>query len=327
MRLVEKRQRTGQVAGELTFRRADGSTFPAEFTSSILPSGSSAPLAIVIFRDVAEERAVVSAPEESRIRLAFALEASDLGSWDWVVKESVVTVNRRCMHILGIPMADEEAVYSIAHWTGAIHPDDAPRVIAATEGLTRGRFERFDLEYRIAAGDGSWNFVRVRAATIVRNPDGIRDSRDGQGPSLDQAVHRGARHAEPGRHFTNRQQPTQVVTHHQCTKRRRNRWKRCQRMRSRATFDPNQGVAGSNPVSPANTCPVISGESRGFFSGAPRFPHHECTKPSRDARRRTSRSPRRDVGRGPGARSPGGACARWTRSPVVAAFGSCATRP
>lgn len=172
MRLVEKRQRTGQVVGELRFRRPDGSTFQAEFTSSILPSGSSASLAIVIFRDVTEERAVTSALEESRIRLAFALEASELGSWDWIVGEPVVTINRRCMHILGIPMADEETVYSIASWMGAIHPEDAPRVIAATEDLSRGRIERYDLEYRLAVRGGPWKAVRVQALAVARNPDG-----------------------------------------------------------------------------------------------------------------------------------------------------------
>lgn len=171
-RLEEKRQRTGHVVGELAFRRPDGSTFQVEFSSSILASSGAVPLAIVFFRDVTEERATVLALEESRLRLSFALEASGLGSWDWVVGEPVVTVNRRCMVILGVPAVEEETVYSIPLWMGAIHPADAPRVVAATEELTRGRIERYDLEYRVAARHGSWNSVRVRAAAVVRNPDG-----------------------------------------------------------------------------------------------------------------------------------------------------------
>jgi PAS domain S-box-containing protein len=79
-RLAEKRQRTGHVVGEISLRKADGRIFQVEFTSSILPSGSAVPLSIVTFRDVTEERAMVSALEESRLRLAFALEGSEMGA-------------------------------------------------------------------------------------------------------------------------------------------------------------------------------------------------------------------------------------------------------
>ena len=78
-----------------------------------------------------------------------------------------------------------------------------------------------------------------RSQRLVRNADGVRDPQHGQGPSLDQAVHRGARDPEPGGHFTNGQQSTHRVMHHECTKRRRNRWKRCHGMRSCATSDPS----------------------------------------------------------------------------------------
>jgi PAS domain S-box-containing protein len=124
-RLAEKRQRTRHGVGELALRRADGSSFQAEFTSSILPPSGSVSLSIVIFRDVTEERATVSALEESRLRLALALDGSEMGSWDWIVGEPTVTVSRRWMEILDVPGVEEEAVYSTALWMEAIHPDDS----------------------------------------------------------------------------------------------------------------------------------------------------------------------------------------------------------
>jgi hypothetical protein len=85
----------------------------------------------------------------------------------------------------------------------------------------------------------SWDRRSSREERSVRNADGVRDSQHRQGPGLDQPVHRGARHPEPVGNLTDGQQLAHCVMHHQCTKRRRNRWKRCHRMRSCATFDPN----------------------------------------------------------------------------------------
>jgi PAS domain-containing protein len=96
------------------------------------------------------------------------------------------------MEIFGVRAAEEESVCSTALCIGAIHPEDAPRVIAAGEDLAQGRLERYDLEYRQATRDGSWKWVRARARAVAWNPDGTvrrvagtlvdvsRDSRAGQ---------------------------------------------------------------------------------------------------------------------------------------------------
>ena len=57
---------SGSVAGELTFRRSDGSTFPAEVTSGLIPSDGDVPLLYVSFRDITELRR--SQEEQHRMR-------------------------------------------------------------------------------------------------------------------------------------------------------------------------------------------------------------------------------------------------------------------
>ncbi|MFN7943610.1 MAG: PAS domain S-box protein [Thermoanaerobaculia bacterium] len=47
---------SGPVAGELTFRRSDGGTFPVELTSGLVPSDEGAPLSHLIFRDISARR-------------------------------------------------------------------------------------------------------------------------------------------------------------------------------------------------------------------------------------------------------------------------------
>jgi len=53
---IAERARTGSLWGELSFRRADGSTFPAEVTSGTFRDRSSAIRSCIIVRDITDRR-------------------------------------------------------------------------------------------------------------------------------------------------------------------------------------------------------------------------------------------------------------------------------
>ncbi len=54
--LLAVREASNEARGELIFRRPDGSTFPVEVTSGLIPSGEATPFYYVIFRDISERR-------------------------------------------------------------------------------------------------------------------------------------------------------------------------------------------------------------------------------------------------------------------------------
>jgi PAS domain S-box-containing protein len=56
--LLAKREAAASAEGELTYLHADGSAFPVECTTGLIPSGDGPPLAYVIFRDVSARRAL-----------------------------------------------------------------------------------------------------------------------------------------------------------------------------------------------------------------------------------------------------------------------------
>ncbi len=62
---LAQRTSSAAAAGELTLRRPDGTTFPAEFTSGLLPSSDGAPLSYVIFRDASERHRAEAALRRS----------------------------------------------------------------------------------------------------------------------------------------------------------------------------------------------------------------------------------------------------------------------
>ncbi|MEI7894173.1 MAG: PAS domain S-box protein [Myxococcales bacterium] len=54
--VLSQKQASASAAGELSFRRPDGSVFPVEFSSVLMPDGDSAPFSYVVFRDITEQR-------------------------------------------------------------------------------------------------------------------------------------------------------------------------------------------------------------------------------------------------------------------------------
>jgi len=74
---VAERARTGSVRAQVTCRRADGSTFPAELTSAAIEDGP-APIAYVILRDVTTEREAARALIEAEQRFAAIFDRSPI---------------------------------------------------------------------------------------------------------------------------------------------------------------------------------------------------------------------------------------------------------
>jgi two-component system, cell cycle sensor histidine kinase and response regulator CckA len=77
--MIEERDRIGRLQGEAIFVRKDGSTFPAEFSSALVPDVPGGRRAFVIFREVTERERVEQALRESETRYRSLFEHSPDG--------------------------------------------------------------------------------------------------------------------------------------------------------------------------------------------------------------------------------------------------------
>jgi len=98
-----------------------------------------------------------AAARESEQSLSLAVEATGIGTWDYVPATGSLRWSRSCRAIWG---AAEDRPIVFADWIGAIHDDDRTDVLAAIDRAMRGEDEgRYDAQFRMRrfdSGDERW---------------------------------------------------------------------------------------------------------------------------------------------------------------------------
>lgn len=88
-----------------------------------------------------------------------ALVAAKVGSWEWDIRTGEMVWDAAGLRLLGIPEDYERRIES---WVALIHPEDLPRVMAATQEALH-RHGVYEAEYRVCRPDGTTGWVQSRA--------------------------------------------------------------------------------------------------------------------------------------------------------------------
>jgi two-component system, cell cycle sensor histidine kinase and response regulator CckA len=107
---------------------------------------------------------------ESEQRLRFALEAAELGLWDYEVATGAVALDERTATLLGHP--HETGAPRPRSWEELVHPDDWPGVREELREYVAGRRPRYQTEYRLRHRSGTWMWVLAKGQVIARDSDG-----------------------------------------------------------------------------------------------------------------------------------------------------------
>lgn len=98
-----------------------------------------------LVKEVADRKASEAALQESTIRLALALEHSQLGDWSWDARANAMTLSRRAAEILGVSPEERHTRESLRT---DIHPDDRVPTKLVVDEAIRNR-TNYDVEYRV----------------------------------------------------------------------------------------------------------------------------------------------------------------------------------
>ncbi|POA57705.1 MULTISPECIES: putative bifunctional diguanylate cyclase/phosphodiesterase [unclassified Pseudomonas] len=106
---------------------------------------------------------------KSEARLALALEASELGLWDWNLQTDEVH-HTQLKELFGLEPGEVTAMLS--HLKPRLHPEDLPVLKRALVEHLKGRSEDYLVEYRVLHGAGHWVWVEDRGRAVERSPEG-----------------------------------------------------------------------------------------------------------------------------------------------------------
>ena len=106
---------------------------------------------------------------ESEERLAYVLDATGEGIWDWDIAQDRVTHNKQWGRLIGqegIPEA-----HAVAFFAAYLHPEDRPLVMARIGDALADRAP-YASEHRMLTADGGSIWVLDRGKVVERGPDG-----------------------------------------------------------------------------------------------------------------------------------------------------------
>ena len=117
----------------------------------------------------AEQERLANDLRISEQRLAFALDSTGEGVWDWNIAGNTVFYSTRFRAILGLP---GDTRVDTAYWWSRVHPEDVPDQPRFIASLLASKQESFVCEHRLKHADGHWMWVQTRGSIVARDVDG-----------------------------------------------------------------------------------------------------------------------------------------------------------
>src|SRR5919199_36400 len=120
--------------------------------------------------EIEERQQVEAALKKSEERLQFALDASDLGLWDWNIATGETYFDPCWKKMLGYEVDEIENNYE--SWVNLLHPEDFPRISEALIGYLEDRFPIYEVELRMRTKSGDWKWILGHGKVSERDASG-----------------------------------------------------------------------------------------------------------------------------------------------------------
>ena len=126
---------------------------------------------ICVKEDITERKRAEELLVAERQRLAYILEGTNVGTWEWNVQTGKTVFNDRWAEMIGYRLA-ELAPVSIETWMKFAHPND----LAISQDLLERHFRKelpyYECEARMRHKDGHWIWVLDRGKVVAWTEDG-----------------------------------------------------------------------------------------------------------------------------------------------------------
>ncbi len=150
-----------EQAFELTY--PTGEIFDVR-SAPLLGADGSTPNVLVVALDITARRRAEESERVLEKRLRLAMQAANVGLWDWDLVTNRVHYSREWKHQLGY---DEDEIGSdFGEWEQRVHPEDLAQVRAAASRYVAAPWPNYEQEFRMRHKDGTYRWILTQAALL-----------------------------------------------------------------------------------------------------------------------------------------------------------------
>ncbi len=118
-----------------------------------------------------QRKLVEAARRHSEERLQLALEASDLGLWDWNISRNKIYRDWRWHQMLGYK--EQEIEETLQGCQQLIHPEDLALVNSVLKAHLEGAIPVYEVECRMCCASGEWKWIQSRGQIFEYDEQGL----------------------------------------------------------------------------------------------------------------------------------------------------------
>ena len=167
--VLVKAQRQGFIDEiEVRLLRKDGTSYDANMSLRPLRIKGK-PYWHAIIQDVTEKKRITEILQKSEERYALAVQAGQVGVWDWDLATGRIYVDPMLKAILGFD--DYEIANHLDEWGQRVHPEDGDIVMKAANDHIQGLTPCYKVEHRMLHKDGSIRWFLAHG-NVIRNEKG-----------------------------------------------------------------------------------------------------------------------------------------------------------
>jgi PAS domain S-box-containing protein len=127
-----------------------------------LRQGGNVAALLVLVVAVSEQQRTEEAQRMAQDRLRLAVQAANVGLWDWHLQSNTVRYSPEWKHMLGY--ADDEVDNRLEEWERLVHPDDLPHARSTVMRYVAAPWPNFQQEFRMRHKDGSYRWILAQGA-------------------------------------------------------------------------------------------------------------------------------------------------------------------
>lgn len=162
---------TGRVTDlELQVRCKDGTICDGLFSGEVIENQGKRYL-LTVMVDITANKRMTAALARERERLAWIIQGTHAGTWEWNVQTGATIFNDRWAEIVGYSLAELGCV-SIKTWDNLTHPDDLLHNRELLKKHFCGELAYYECETRMRHKNGEWVWVLDRGKVATWSDDG-----------------------------------------------------------------------------------------------------------------------------------------------------------